>query len=338
MPQSNRFILRLACAASCVWIPLAAAALCAVLVLAPGAAHARRRHHAHPAPTPRPSGPVLDSETQVLAYDVSIFRDDHGCGGAYFEIKRGYHLDYTSHPLCDAALRVGALAPDDPDERFLTPGNDLTGDGHPDLVVTGYSGGTNCCLTFYMFELEPKFRSLGKIQLRDDDHQSPHFVRLEPDRGVQIVVHDWTFARWHTGFADSPAPLVILEYRDGGWKVARDLMREPAPTPERLESKANNTRVDAMAANYDDPFRVWPDAKIPSELWANMLNLIYSGHPELAWRFADLAWPARIRGKRRFLAEFRAQLARSPYWEGINEIAAIPSPTATPTPSRSGGS
>jgi hypothetical protein len=327
MTQSTRLMMRLGRAVACASILLGF-----VLMFGAATAHPRRRHHAHPAATPRPSGPTLESETQVLAYDVSIYRDDRGCGGAYFEIKRGYHLEYTSRPLCDAALRVGALAADDPDERFLAPGHDLTGDGHPDLVVTGYSGGANCCLTFYLFELEPKFRALGKIQLHDDDHQSPHFVRLKPGAGVQIVLHDWTFAGWHADFAESPAPLVILEFRDGGWRVAADLMREPAPSAEILGSKANNTRVDAMAANYDDPYRVWPDAKMPSELWAYMLSLIYSGHPELAEKFADLAWPARIRGKNRFMADFRAQLARSPYWEGIKTIAASPSPTATPTP------
>jgi len=330
MTESKRPFFRIARA-----IGRASILLVAAILLASATAYARQRHHAHPAATPRPSGPTLESETQVLAYDVSIYRDDRGCGGAYFEIKRGYHLEYTSRPICDAALRVGALAPDDPDEKFLAPGRDLTGDGHPALVVTGYSGGADCCLTFYMFELEPKFRSLGKIQLHEDDHQSPHFVRLKPNDGVQIVLHDWTFAGWHSDFAESPAPLVILEYRDGGWRVADDLMRQPETSPEILQSKANNTRVDAMAANYDDPYRVWPDAKIPSEFWADMLSLIYSGHPDLAWQFADLAWPARIRGKNRFLADFRAQLARSPYWEGIKAIAARPSPTPTPTPAGS---
>ncbi|MHB8383569.1 MAG: hypothetical protein ACYDC3_14675 [Candidatus Binataceae bacterium] len=333
MAESNRlFIRRLDRVVPIARVPvlLVAVCFCLALITASAPAQGRRRHKPHPTPTPR-AAPVLESETQVHAYDVSIYRDEHGCGGAYFEIKRGYHLEYTSRPLCDAVLRVGAAAPDDPDERFLAPGHNLTGAGHPDLVVTGYTPNASCCLTFYMFELEPKFRSLGKIQLRNDDPASPHFVRLRPG-GEQIVLHDWTFAGWHTDFADSPAPLVILEYCDGGWRVASDLMREPAPSPEHLQSNANNTRVDAMAANYEDPFRAWPDARMPSELWAHMLNLIYTGHPDLAWKFADLAWPARIRGKNHFLAAFRAQLAQSPYWEGIKQIAASPSPTATPTP------
>lgn len=308
------------------------ASIMTITAIAAAPASARQRHLSRPAATPKSAGPTLESETQVGAYDVSIYRDDHGCGGAYFEIKRGYHLEYSSRSLCDAALRVGALVADDPDERFLAPGHDLTGDGHPDLVVTGYSGGVNCCLTYYMFELEPKFRSLGKVQLGDDDHESPHFVRLEPDDGLQIVLHDWTFARWHTDFADSPAPLVILEYRGGRWRVARHLMRQPAPSAATLQSKANNSRVDAMAANYNDPYRVWPDAKMPSELWAHMLNLIYSGHPDLAWKFADMAWPARVGGKQRFLADFRAQLSRSPYWDEIKALAESPSPAATPSP------
>lgn len=331
MGESYRLFICLARAVARVSILLGVVSIGGALIFSPAPAHGRLHHKAHATATPRPAGPVLESETQLLSYDVSIYRDEHGCGGAYFEIKRGFHLEYTSRPLCDAILRVGALAPDNPDERFLAPGHDLTGDGRPDLVVTGYSPGASCCLTFYTFELEPKFRALGKIQLRNDDPQTPHFVRLGKD-GAQIVLHDWTFGGWHTDFADSPAPLVILEYRDGGWRIAPDLMRQPAPSAAQIESSANNTRVDAMAANYNDPFRIWPDAKIPSELWAHMLNLIYTGHPNLAWRFADLAWPARIHGEDRFLAEFRAQLAHSPYWTEIKTIAATPTPTPTATP------
>ncbi len=295
------------------WLAIACAAVLLLATATRAAARSRVRR--------TPIGPVLESDTQVLGYDVLIYRDQEGCGGAYFEVNRGSHLIYTSHPLCDAVLRVGALSSDDPDEKFLWPGNDLIGNGHPDLVVSGYTGGASCCLVFYMFELKPKFRSLGKIQTRDTDQLSPHFVRLEPGGGAELILHDWTFARWHASFESSPAPIVMLEYKNGGWRVASEVMREPAPTQAELETKANNVRLDTMAENYNDPFRTWPDAKIPSSMWANMLNLIYTGHPDLAWKFLDLAWPAEIRGKDRFLADFRAQLKHSPYYDEIEEMA-----------------
>ncbi|MGB6552292.1 MAG: hypothetical protein WBE78_02295, partial [Candidatus Binataceae bacterium] len=102
--ESNRVFIRIARAIARVSILLVALSIGAALIFAPAPAHGRR-HNPHPTATPRPAGPALESETQVLAYDVSIYRDEHGCGGAYFEIKRGFHLEYTSRPLCDAALR-----------------------------------------------------------------------------------------------------------------------------------------------------------------------------------------------------------------------------------------
>lgn len=310
-----------------LWIWLAVAAI--VLGSAPHAL-ARRRHRV------RPEATTLGSRTTVLGYSIWIYSDP-ACGGSYFNLTHAGRILFTSRPLCDQTLRVGALYPDDPDETALQPGSDLTGNGHPDLVVTGFSGGANCCLSYYIFQIGDEFRRIGVIREFDDDHATPHFVRLEPNRGTQIVIHDWTFAGWHANWGDSPAPLVILEYRKGRFRPSPSLMDEPAPAPERLQNQANRFRLDAMAENFDNPDPHWPAAKIPPELWGTMLNLIYTGHAALAWKFADLAWPPRVRNKALFLDEFREQLRRSPYYRDLMalqlpEIKPTPTPTATPSP------
>ncbi len=281
-------------------------------------------------------GPALIAQQTIAAYTVSIYTDP-GCGGSYFNLTHGGRTLFTSRPLCDALLRVGALYPDDPDERIVQPGADLTGNGRPDLVVTGFSGGAHCCLSFYIFQIGAEFRTLGVIRELDADHATPHFVRLEPGKGVQIVLHDWTFAGWHANWGDSPAPLVILEYRDGRFRPARSLMNQPAPPRSQLASKANQIRLDAMAQNFNDPAARWPGAKLPPAMWATMLELIYRGHATLAWKFADLAWPPRMRGKALFLDQFRERLRQSPYYRDLMAMQMVeptpkPTPTATPIP------
>ena len=48
-----------------------------------------------------------------------------------------------------------------------------------------------------------------------------------------------------------------------------------------------------------------------------MLDLIYTGHDEEAWKFLDDAWPPKVHGKDAFARDFRAQLAKSPYWPAV---------------------
>ncbi|HYB92060.1 MAG TPA: hypothetical protein VEC38_13575 [Candidatus Binataceae bacterium] len=264
--------------------------------------------------------PVLQSKEEFGDYTASILRDDSGCGGSYVEIRKEGKLVYSSHDLCRESMRVGGLDPTDPDDRFIAAGTDLTGDGQPDLVVSGYSGGANCCLNFYIFELGRKFRMIGVIDALDDDHESPHFVHLEPGAGRQIVLRDWTFAGWHASFADSPAPLVFLHYRDGRYRLSGELMRESAPSLTMLKSRAERVKLDAMAANEDAERVSWPNGSLPSELWSMMLDLIYTGHADLSWKFLDLAWPPNVAGKDRFLSDFKKQLELSRFWPELRAM------------------
>jgi hypothetical protein len=52
-------------------------------------------------------------------------------------------------------------------------------------------------------------------------------------------------------------------------------------------------------------------------LWNTVLDLIYTGHSDLAWRFVREANPNAIRGKNPALAEFCSKLSSSPYWDDL---------------------
>ena len=234
---------------------------------------------------------------------------------------------------------IGMMNDKDPDASIVKMGADITGDGQPDLVVSEWSGGANCCLTFHIFEIGSTFRKIGTIDAKYSD-TGPHFMHMDKDSkstGLKVQVSDWTFANWHSDFADSPAPKVILRFSDGAYRVSPDLMRSPVPSVSDLDARVAAIRTHKNTSKN----KSWPGADISPTLWTTMLDLIYTGHAGDAWKFLDRAWPPQIGGKEAFASDFRAQLKRSPYWSAVyamnssdhltdnNAATPQPSPSAT---------
>jgi len=105
-------------------------------------------------------------------------------------------------------------------------------------------------------------------------------------------------------------PDVILRYQDGAYRIAADLMRKPAPSREDLESNAVQVLDDASWRGETGLEK----NLVPESLWSTMLELLYTGHPDLAWQFFEMAWPPDISGKDEFLSEFHASLKKGRYW------------------------
>jgi hypothetical protein len=70
---------------------------------------------------------------------------------------------------------IGTLNKDDPDAGLVTMGKDITGDGQPDLVISEWKGGANCCLVLHPFEIGKGFRKIATVDAEFGD-QGPHFV------------------------------------------------------------------------------------------------------------------------------------------------------------------
>ena len=124
------------------------------------------------------------------------------------------------------------------------------------------------------------------------------------------MINDWTFAYWKASFAFSPAPKIILRYQPGGYSVATDLMATANPSQEEFQQLVDKGRQMPL----DD--QGWP----ASEFWGIMLDLIYSGHADLAWKFCDESWPGSAKAKEQFLRSFRPHLSKSPYWKAIKAM------------------
>ena len=93
-------------------------------------------------------------------------------------------------------------------------------------------------------------------------------------------------------------------------------MRAPALDAGDLAARAAEVAKYAPSAKGG----AWPHTEVSPQLWGTMLDLIYSGHEEGAWKFLDTAWPSKVRGKDVFARDFRAQLAKSPYWPAVKAM------------------
>lgn len=184
--------------------------------------------------------------------------------------------------------------------RLLHVARDITGDGIPDVVVEQFSGGMHCCTQSTVLGLGPELKDYGTINGADGEVE---FEDVDGDGVLEARVGDWRFAYWREyAFVETQVPDVILRYAPDGYHPACDLMRTDPPDSAALAARARELS-DGWAAG--DP---------PADIWGYAVDLVYQGHAQLAWRFLDLAWPARISGKDEFVRELRARLQDSPCW------------------------
>ncbi|HQZ82691.1 MAG TPA: hypothetical protein PLR83_05680 [Pyrinomonadaceae bacterium] len=185
---------------------------------------------------------------------------------------------------------------------------DKTGDGNPDVMLEYYSGGAHCCTTYYFIEL-PK---TGPVAIRDVDTGNAGMAPIgkAPAGGLRFATADNAWAYWNISFAGSPMPEVILEFRNGIASPNFDLMKKPAPSMPVLRRKAAAARKNISNAPYTGEFGEFDDA-----FWSEMIDLIFTGHEDLAWTYFDMVWPKAKPGKEKFLADFKNVLAGSYYAE-----------------------
>jgi len=245
-------------------------------------------------------------------YIFSIYRQDYSFNLSeftdYFEILQGGHRVYMSG--FGSGWSSFALAETDVNKKpnkLIAMGRDITGNGIPNLVVVLIYGGSGGYGNYSIYEIGKKFRKIAVIEGR----LGTEFTDLDGDSKLEIVVGDYAFY-----FLACPAcyrpPKVILRYQDGAYRIAVDLMHNPAPSREDLARRAQLAREDIFWKENEKQVREWN--WVPESLYVIMFELLYMGHPDLAWQFFEMAWPPDIPGKDEWLHIFRHKLKESQYW------------------------
>lgn len=252
----------------------------------------------------------VETEHTYGSYIVRTYAWDLRNTEGAFEILRDGIPRYTARGY---SFRIGTLLNDGNVHPLISPGDDITHDGQPNLVIMESTGGAHCCFFFHLFEIGRQFRRIQTINALDGN--GAYFVNLDNDPALEFVMDDWSFAYWKTAFAFSPHPEVILKYGGQRYDVAAALMRKPALPDVELEQIGSLIEASPEWQQKQQP---------PVDLWATMLDFIYAGNMEQAWKLFDLSWPEEISGKQQFLKEFNDQLSQSLFRESIEKSNNIP--------------
>lgn len=237
------------------------------------------------------------------------------------QVTSGTQVLYRGAIEGGGTLKLGQTGSDN-DIPGIADGADVTGRGHPDLIVSVFTGGAHCCTSHYLYELAPTVRLVARLNDADDD--MAHFGRDPKDRKYYYYTADWTFRYWPTCFACSPSEDVILRFVDdangGAYHVAFDKMQKPAPKQSAWNNELRTAQKAVQAGAVDD---------VGQAMWGVVLNLLYTGHSDLAWKFVDAVGPEAQQKPFASLADFCSLLKKSPYWADLGPtLQGAPAPCA----------
>lgn len=150
---------------------------------------------------------------------------------------------------------------------------DVTGDGVPEAILAGFSGGAHCCFTHTLFSLSDPPRRVLNVFSADTERLTPQ--QLDGAGPLELLGGDWRFAYvYGLPFADSPALERIYSYIGGQYVdnsrafpgVALRGVGQPAATDhpgDALYSYASlllagkAQRAGAYLAQLPAPLRAW---------------------------------------------------------------------------------
>ncbi len=176
------------------------------------------------------------------------------------------------------------------DELFsiVLAGQDVNGDGVPDVVIDGYSGGAHCCWTYYTISLGEHPGLITKFE----NERDAAFLKDEETGRLYISTLDGAFD-YFDGLchACTPFPQVFLRIED---KKVVDISPEFVEAYNKIISKNRAgltaegvARVTAMKTNPSESGSFEAPAKILSIVFA----YLYSGREDKARRELQAMWP-----------------------------------------------
>ncbi|MCX7751167.1 MAG: VCBS repeat-containing protein [Candidatus Bipolaricaulota bacterium] len=152
-------------------------------------------------------------------------------------------------------------------------GEDVTGDGYPDVIVVHYSGGAHCCYELEVFSLGPH---LARYTVPGGGNCQGEFVDLDGDGVYEVITCDDAFAYTYCPFACSPLVRVVLRFVPGTGYVPAS----PDFPELYAEDIAAHTELAAEGLK-EGPFCSW-DGTPKCAVLALVLDLLYSGQAKAA--------------------------------------------------------
>lgn len=172
-------------------------------------------------------------------------------------------------------------------------GTDVNGDGKPEIVLDGYSGGLHCCYTTYIISLDRKPQLLHLFS-----NQSPVKFEKQPDGRVLIYAADGVFDYFIVPHEQAVVPKVVLQMK--GDQLVDVSSQFPEIYDQQIEKAQSELTPEALASfrNADYHVKLFTD-QFPTaqRVLTIVLNYIYSGREEKAWQALNDDWPKADAGR-----------------------------------------
>ncbi len=192
-------------------------------------------------------------------------------------------------------------------------GEDITGNGRPNIVIREFSGGAHCCTTYVIYEVGSP--GVATEIARIDAQNGAGFQDRDHDGYPEFILPDWTWAYELTCYACLRYPQVVLKFDGAGYSPSIELMLEPELEADYIIAWMKQTADDQAALGNDLSSTMMRD-----QVWGEMLHLIYAGHAETAWSLYDAAWNDAWGDKDANLAGFTSIMHKSRFWPLLKEL------------------
>ena len=262
-------------------------------------------------------------DNEYHSYDCQV---ESGWTG-YFEIYRNDRKIYSERIKNGkfSVYDLNDLPPEDSQKR--PPEKDINGDGIPEMVMERHIG-TGQFTDRYSYPIYSIGKSVRKVVTIEGMYSPMKFIDLDGDDLYEITGEDWVLAYFFGDFLSSPHPTIILKWQKGGYRLGFKLMKKLSPTKEELKKKAEDLRksLEESIGPFPEGYILNIPHYVHTEAWSYLVDLIYAGNAKAAWKFLDMYWiippgctnfKEKQKEKRWFIAAFKKQLTRSPYWKDL---------------------
>lgn len=219
--------------------------------------------------------------------------------------------------------------------KRIAPINKLADGTNDTVLVATYWGGMKGAYTYQPYTLGSKVTKGTEIDSHSSEFQ---FGDFSHNGHLQAIGFDPTYEYWNASAASSAYPGVFVELRNGRLHLVLEKMRGAALTQQQFNKLVAEEKK--QQAEYADDS---PTFGLSSNVLVTMIEMIYSGHADQAWKYLDAIWPkGKLAGgitpavitrqdfiragaivgttdmtKQRFRTEFRKRIQLSPYWTDL---------------------
>jgi len=198
----------------------------------------------------------------------------------------------------------------------------------PMLIIGHHPEGAHPPADYKLFALGNEFKKIAELNSSNNAGSGNYyFVDFYGNGYCAAVGNDNVFAYWHAAYCDSPQATIILRLEKDKFVLAEDLMKSPPPDEQYIASLVKQTKIESLSS--EGQINLSP---LKSTIWSNMIQLIYSGNGNLAWKYLDKVWPNGKTGsyqddsnhklitKAQFVKDFKKQLSTSQYWSDLKHL------------------